>query len=105
MPESFIRLEARSLERIAEDFPAAEQVAAVELLGGYADPEPARVVWYILLLSKGSVENANRYLQYAKTDYRDVLYWAEYYDTDPMVQGRDARQAVADILKNFGDKK
>jgi hypothetical protein len=25
-------------------------------------------------------------------DYRDILYWAEYYDRDPILPGRDPKQ-------------
>ena len=98
-------LEPRSLERIARDFSAAEQLVVIELVSGYSGPEAARVVWDILELSKGSLEKVRQYLQAAQTDYRDVLYWAEYYATDPMLQGRDPKQMVDGILRKWGDKK
>jgi hypothetical protein len=97
-------LESRSLERIAKDFSAAEQSLVIELVSGYLGPEGARVVWDILELSKGSMESVRHYLQAAQTDYRDVLYWAEYYDIDPMLQGRDPKQMVDDIIAKWGDK-
>ena len=98
-------LESRTLERVAKDFSASEQALAIELLSGYSGPEAARVVWDILELSKASLESVRHYLQAAQTDYRDVLYWAEYYDTDPMLQGRDPKQMVDDIVAKWGDKK
>jgi hypothetical protein len=84
-------LEQRSIERIAKDFAQAEEASVVELLTGYAGPEPARVTWDILELSKGSLEKVRQYVEAAKTDYRDVLYWAEYYDRDPLARGRDPK--------------
>jgi len=98
-------LEPKTLERIAKDFPAAEQGVVIELLSGYTGPERDRVVWDILELSKGSLEKAREYLKVAQTDYRDVLYWAEHYDSDPMLRGRDPKKLVEDILAKWGKKK
>jgi hypothetical protein len=100
-----LSLEQRTLERILKEVPAPDQAAVIEALSGYAGPEPARVVWDVLQLSKGSVESVRQYVQAAQTDYRDVLYWAEYYATDPMLQGRDPKQMADDILAKWGDKK
>ncbi len=91
-------LEQRSIERIAKDFLQAEQASIVELLTSYAGPEPARVTWDILELSKGSLEKVRQYVKAAKTDYRDVLYWAEYYDRDPLVRDRDPKKLIGDII-------
>jgi len=98
-------LEQRTVERIAKEFPAGSEALIAELLEAYSGPEKERVVWDILQLSKGSLENIRKYLRVAQTDYRDVLYWAEYYDTDPMVRGVDARKLVDDLLAKWGDKK
>ena len=97
-------LEQRSTERIAKDFSQAEQASVVELLTGYAGPEPARVTWDILELSKGSLEKVRQYVKAAQTDYRDVLYWAEYYDHDPLVRGHDPKKLVDDIIANWKAK-
>jgi hypothetical protein len=97
-------LEPRTLERIAREFPASDQTSVIELLNGYAGREAGRVAWDILELSKGSVESVRRYLQAAQADYRDVLYWAEYYDHDPLLRGRDPKQMVEDLLAKWGDK-
>jgi hypothetical protein len=101
-------LEQRTLERIAKEFPASDEVLVIELLSGYAGPEIGRVAWDILELSKGSLESVRHYLQAAQRDYRDVLYWAEYYDSDPMfdprLRGCDRKQMVDDIAKKWGNK-
>jgi len=98
-------LEPRTLERIAKEFPATEQAAVIELLRSYTGPEAARVAWDILQLSKGSLASVRQYLAAARTDYRDVLYWGEYYATDPLLRGRDPKQVVADLLVKLGGKK
>jgi hypothetical protein len=94
-------LEQRTVERIAREFAASEQAAVIEFLNGYSGPEAGRVAWDILELSKGSLENVGRYVQAAQTDYRDVLYWAEYYENDPFLKGRDPKQMVDDILRKW----
>jgi len=52
------------------------------------------VTWDIL--SKGSLENIQRFTKAAQIDYRDILYWAEYYENDSMLRGRDPKQFVLD---------
>lgn len=98
-------LEKRTTERIAQEFAGSDLALVGELLDGYSGSEAGRVVWDILELSQGSVEGVRRYLQAAQVDYRDVLYWAEYYKTDPQLRGRDPRQMVGDILAKWGGKK
>ena len=99
-----VSLEQRTQERIAKDFPAAERVSVAELLLSYAGPEAGRVAWDILHLSRGKLEDVRHYVKAAQTDYRDVLYWAEYYASDPMLQGRDPKQMVEEIIQKWGKK-
>jgi hypothetical protein len=40
----------------------------------------------------------------AQSDYRDILYWAEYYRDDPLLRGRDPKQMVDEIIKKWGKK-
>ena len=100
-----VSLEPRILERIAKEFLPSEQALVTELLAGYSGPEAGRIAWDILQLSRGNLADVRHYLEAAQTDYRDVLYWAEYYDTDPMFQGRDPRQMIDDIIEKWGEKK
>ena len=97
-------LEQRTLDRISNEFSGPDEALVTDLLGSYSGPEAGRVVWDILQLSKGSLENVRRYLLAANTDYRDVLYWAEYFKDDPMLQGRDPKQMVSEILAKWGKK-
>lgn len=100
-----MNLEPRTLDRIAAEFLASDQPVVMELLGSYSGPEAGRVVWNILNLSKGKLEDVRHYFQAAQVDYRDVLYWAENYDKDPMLRGRDPKKMVKDLLEKWGDKK
>jgi hypothetical protein len=98
-------LEQRTLERIAREFSAEEQASVIELLTSYSGPENGRVRWDILELSKGSLEKVKQYVATAQTDYRDILYWAEYYDRDPLLRDRDPKKMVDEILAKWGEKK
>jgi hypothetical protein len=95
-------LEPRSLDRVAVDFAPDDQEMVLGLLSLYAGPEKDRVVWDILELSNGDVAQVIKYVGAANTDYRDVLYWAEYHAGDPMVQGKEAKEIVNEILEKFG---
>jgi len=97
-------MEQRILERVSREFQDSDRDAAVRLLESYVGPESDRVKWDILQLSKGSVAKVREYIQAAQTDYRDVLYWAEYYKDDPMLRGRDPKKMVDEILAKWGKK-
>lgn len=97
-------LEQRTLDRIVKDFSTAERASVIELLSGYSGPENGRVTWDILALSNGSLENITRFAKAAQIDYRDILYWAEYYENDPMLRRRDPKKLIEEILTKFGEK-
>jgi hypothetical protein len=92
------------LERLTREFHSAEQDTVTQLLTSYSGPESDRVRWDILELSKGRVDKVREYVRAAQTDYRDILYWAEYYKDDPMLRGRDPEQVVDEILAKWGKK-
>ncbi len=101
-----LSLEQRTLERIDREFQGSDKASAVELLGSYAGPEAARVIWDILELSKCDLEKMRDCIQLAKTDYRDALYWAEYYyETDPILRGRDPKKLVDELIAKWGEQK
>ena len=100
-----MELEQRSIERIAREFSVSDQTSVIELLSTYSGPESGRVTWDILELSKGSLEKIRQYIQAAQTDYRDILYWAEYYEHDPLLRGRDPKKMVEEIIAKWGNKK
>jgi len=97
-------MEQRILERVSREFQGADRDTVVQLLESYAGPETDRVRWDILELSKGGVGKVRDYINAAQTDYRDILYWAEYYKDDPMMRGRDPKKMVGEILAKWGKK-
>ena len=97
-------MEQRILERIRREFQGTDQNCAVEPLASYSGPESDRVRWDILELSKGELEKIGQFLKAAQTDYRDILYWAEYYKDDPLLRSRDAKQMVDEIITKWGKK-
>lgn len=98
-------LDERTRDRVAKEFSSSEQAAVRELLTTYGGAESGRVHWDILELSKGDLGKVRQYLEAAQRDYRDILYWAEYYEHDPMLKGRDPKKMVDDILSKWGKKK
>jgi hypothetical protein len=95
-------LDDRCRDRIAKEFAALQRAAVTDLLKSYNGTESGRVHWDILQLSNGDLEKVRYFVQAAQIDYRDILYWAEYYDTDPMLKGRDPKKMVEDIIAKFG---
>jgi len=97
-------LEQRTIDRIEKEFAPSDQVKVQALLKSYSGPEADRVVWDILELSKGKLESVSHYVEQAGLDYRDILYWAEYYANDPVARGRDAKKTVEKIVTKWGTK-
>jgi hypothetical protein len=60
-------------------FPRCHEKAR-QLLLGYTDKEAQRVRRGIVALSQGSLDRLAHYVERARQDYRDILYWAEYPD-------------------------
>jgi hypothetical protein len=97
-------MDRRILERLTREFHSAEHDTVTQLLTSYSGPESDRVRWDILELSKGRVDKVREYVRAAQTDYRDILYWAEYYKDDPMLRGRDPKQVADEISAKLGKK-
>ena len=97
-------MEQRILERIDREFEGPEGKRVLELLASCSGPESDRVRWDILELSEGKPEKIGEYVKAAQTDYRDILYWAEYYKDDPLLRGRDPKQMIDEIIAEWGKK-
>jgi hypothetical protein len=96
------KLDAQTFGRILQEYPEEEQETVAEILSSYTGPERNRVLWDILELSKGDSQKLLEFVRCAQTDYRDILYWAEYFDTDPMLKGRNPRELAEDLLNKWG---
>lgn len=99
-----MNLERRTLDRISTDFSEAEIARVAGLLNDYSGPERNRVIWDILELSQGDFEKLTNYSHAAQKDYRDILYWAEYFDNDPMLKYVNPKLMVEKILQKWGRK-
>jgi hypothetical protein len=66
---------------VAGLFPETEVPAVMQTLDGYgvqpSEPERERVQLAIVKLSAGQKSKLQHYVEAAKRDYRDVLYWSE----------------------------
>ena len=94
-------MEQRILERIRQEFQEPNLDRVIELLASYSGPESDRVRWDILELSKGELGKIGEYVTAAQSDYRDILYWAEYYTNDPLLRGRDPKKMVDEIIAKW----
>ena len=94
-------MEQRTLERIRQEFQEPDLDGVIELLASYSGPESDRVRWDILELSKGELGKIGEYVKAAQSDYRDILYWAEYYTNDPLLRGRDPKKMVDEIIAKW----
>lgn len=65
-----------------EDHVPANHGEIGPLLLSYNGPEAARVRKAIATLAKNDVKKAGHYLDRAREDYRDVLWWADIQDED-----------------------
>jgi hypothetical protein len=97
-------MEQRTLERIRQEFQQPDLDGVIELLASYSGPESDRVRWDILELSKGELGKIGEYVTAAQRDYRDILYWAEYYTNDPLLRGRDPKKMVDEIIAKWEKK-
>ena len=97
-------MEQRTLERIRQEFQQPDLDGVIELLASYSGPESDRVRWDILELSKGELGKIGEYVTAAQSDYRDILYWAEYYTNDPLLRGRDPKKMVDEIIAKWEKK-
>ena len=52
--------------------------SVANLLSTYAGPEPTRVLRCVVVLAERDAERIRHFVEAAKEDYRDVIYWAEY---------------------------
>ena len=83
---------------------AATVLSVIDLYG--TEPhelERERVQLAIVVLSHGSEEKLLEFVQTAKTDYRDILCWAE---SPPLSEAESQTQqdVVRDLLEKWGEK-
>ncbi|MGH6931690.1 MAG: hypothetical protein ACREEE_04585 [Dongiaceae bacterium] len=73
-----MRPSRQTIEALAVKQFGVDQAAGImKLLDQYDDRERERVQMCILSLANGKIEDIKHYVQTAKMDYRDILYWAD----------------------------
>lgn len=88
-------------------FPESETATVLAVLDFYGvepyERERERVQLAIIALSEGNEDKLLYFVQTAKTDYRDVLYW---HATGPLTpeQGEQERQNASRLLDHWGKK-
>jgi len=86
-------------------FPGSDWPGVVALLDAYGvashERERERVQLAILKLCEGSEDKLRDYVNVAKRDYRDVLFWAEYPD-EARLDTPEKRQAMRALFDKFG---
>ncbi|MAT97502.1 MAG: hypothetical protein CL608_10205 [Anaerolineaceae bacterium] len=91
-------------QKVAEQFPDEDSAKILALLYRYESPAAAgrlRVQLAILKLSKGNVDRLREYVEVARTDYRDVLFWAETPEQTKVVSPRIANHQQQEARAKF----
>src|SRR6266404_8879782 len=92
---------------IRKIFPEAAQDRALALLDTYGvesyERERERVQLAILKLSEGNEEKLREFVQVAKRDYRDVLFWAENPE-EAKLDTPEKRARFRKMFEQFGIK-
>ena len=72
-------------DRLVADFPNEDLLALQAVLGQYRGNEQTRVIRCIVHSAERSLEKLRHYVGAAQTDYRNLIYWAEYTPADERV--------------------
>jgi hypothetical protein len=86
---------------VSVGFSEADRPAALASLRRYRGPETPRVHRAVLALSGGKLADLNAMVDAANTDYRDVLYWAEYPEESTPGTQKQKRAAARRIAARW----
>jgi hypothetical protein len=93
------------LAAIRGNFPAERTRRVEQLLDAYGmephERERERVQLAILKISEGDEEKVRQHVATAKTDYRDVLFWADHPEEAKVDPGE--RDKILAALRKLGD--
>src|SRR5688572_15581145 len=90
-------LPADIVARVAADFPNESHSALLAMLDEYQGPERTRVIRCVVHLAARNTDKLLDCIKSAMTDYRDVIYWAEYDAGEQKV--RDFNQPFATVAR------
>jgi hypothetical protein len=84
--------------KLSVDFPGEEIATLQSLLSEYKGNEQLRVIRCVVHLAEGKIDRLLHFIGAARTDYRDVICWAEYNRKDERIRDFthpfEAQQAV-----------
>lgn len=83
---SDVTLPTDVVERVSVSFAKEDVARVLAALAQYSGPERGRVLRCIVQLSSGSLETLQHHVRNATSDYRDVIYWAEYDREDRRIR-------------------
>lgn len=73
------------IAKIEADFQAVDRIKVIKALENLRtdlQSEGYRVVRCVLYLAQGDMQQLDHYVERARYDWRDVIYWAEYDKQD-----------------------
>ncbi len=76
--------------KIKQDF-GLKQFSVITTLLNLDKDLSNRVLRCIIYLAKGNLEKLKHYTECANRDYRDVIYWAEYFEGEDKTKPRRVR--------------
>ena len=93
--------------RIERDFPTEYHGKVEALLTTYGTEtfhkEQERVLLDILALAKGDLQQVEELVERARTDYRDIIFWAEY-PAESRLDTKGKIESMNKMLCKFGVK-
>jgi len=86
--------------RFESDFNSANKILS-EYLNKYDYLNSDRIIRCVIFLADNGIENFKSFLESAKGDPRDVMYWAEYENRESL----DNTKRVRNFNKSFKENK
>jgi hypothetical protein len=85
------------LDKINSDFENLEEVISILKVMESTNPEPVsdRIYRSIIFLSEGNINKLNHFIELFFTDYRDLIWQAEY--EDPEIQKYDFNKSFKEL--------
>ncbi len=95
------------LEKIRYDFSQQNRKEVESVLSTYGDQphekERERVLLDLLELAKGDMKQVHELIKWAKSDYRDIIFWAEN-PKESKLDSPEKVNAFNNMLNRFGEK-
>ena len=86
--------------RFESDFNSANKILS-EYLNKYDYLNSVRIIRCVIFLADNGIDSFKSFLESAKGDPRDVMYWAEYENRESL----DNNKRVRNFNKSFEDNK